>query len=143
MMCVGTIKYIFVGSFSNNSKRIQPSFDFVHILTWNFASFTTTIISIECNAINVKWLSDEVAISIRTLVPALFLVAGVFQFVGLGLVYNLDKKTLATMNAELEQRHMSEVSSSGESDVNVIKLRTLKIEQPVEIVQSVEKKDEK
>ena len=101
------------------------------------------VTGLECNAINVKWLSDEVAISIRTLVPALFLVAGVFQFVGLGLVYNLDKKTLATMNAELEQRHMSEVSSSGESDVNVIKLRTLKIEQPVEIVQSVEKKDGK
>ena len=31
----------------------------------------------------------------------LFLVAGVMLFVGLGLVYNLDKKTLARMNKEL------------------------------------------
>ena len=27
------------------------------------------------------------------------------QFVGLGLVYNLDKKTLAKMNEDLEARH--------------------------------------
>ena len=66
------------------------------------------VTGLECNAINVKWLSDEVAISIRTLVPALFLVAGVFQFVGLGLVYNLDKKTLATMNEELAARKTKE-----------------------------------
>jgi hypothetical protein len=30
------------------------------------------------------------------------------QFVGLGLVYNLDKKTLAKMNAELEARRSAE-----------------------------------
>ncbi len=43
----------------------------------------------------------EVAMNMRYLVPALYTVAGVFQFVGLGLVYNLDKKTLAKMNSEL------------------------------------------
>ena len=36
-----------------------------------------------------------------TLVAILFLVAAVMQFVGLGLIYNLDKKTLAKMNADL------------------------------------------
>ena len=61
--------------------------------------------AVECSAIDVKALGETVKISIRTLVPALFLVAGVFQFIGLGLVYNLDKKTLAVMNAELEARH--------------------------------------
>jgi Na+/melibiose symporter-like transporter len=38
------------------------------------------------------------------LVAILYLVAGIFQFIGLGLVYNLDKKTLATMQAELAAR---------------------------------------
>ena len=31
----------------------------------------------------------------------LFLVSALFQFIGLALVYNLDKKTLAKMNADL------------------------------------------
>ena len=63
---------------------------------------------IECDAIDVSYLSDEVAVNIRTLVPALFLTAGVFQFVGLGLVYNLDKKSLALMTSELESKHKEE-----------------------------------
>ncbi len=52
-------------------------------------------------AINVEWLSDEVAIKLRILVAVLFLVAALLQFIGLALVYNLDKKTLAKMNKEL------------------------------------------
>ena len=59
----------------------------------------------ECDAINVSWLSDDTAVKIRSLVAILYLVAGVFQLVGLGLIYNLDKKTLAKMNEELKQRH--------------------------------------
>ena len=55
-------------------------------------------------AIDVNLLSWEVACDIRMLVAILYLVAGVFQFVGLGLVYNLDKKTLATMQTELAER---------------------------------------
>ena len=55
-------------------------------------------------AIDVNLLSWEVACDIRMLVAILYLVAGIFQFVGLGLVYNLDKKTLETMNKELEER---------------------------------------
>ncbi len=56
------------------------------------------------NAINVAWLSDEVALKIRVLVAALFLLSAVLQFIGLALVYNLDKKTLEKMNTELEAR---------------------------------------
>lgn len=63
------------------------------------------IILQECDAINVSWLSDDTAVKIRSLVAILYLVAGVFQLVGLSLVYNLDKKTLAKMNEELKQRH--------------------------------------
>ena len=53
------------------------------------------------NAINVEWLGWDFAVELRALVAILFLVAGVMLFIGLGLVYNLDKKTLAQMNKEL------------------------------------------
>ena len=47
----------------------------------------------------------EVATRMRYLVPALYFVSAAMQFVGLSLVYNLDKKSLAQMNAELAERH--------------------------------------
>ena len=37
----------------------------------------------------------------RYLVAGTYLFSAVLQFVGLGLVYNLDKKTLAQMNKDL------------------------------------------
>jgi len=46
----------------------------------------------------------EVALRMRYLVPGLYLVSGLMQFVGLKLIYNLDKKTTAQMTAELEAR---------------------------------------
>jgi GPH family glycoside/pentoside/hexuronide:cation symporter len=58
--------------------------------------------------IDVNLISWENAVSIRGLVGILYLVAGAFVFVGLGLIYNLDKKTLAKMNAELAERHSAE-----------------------------------
>ena len=57
--------------------------------------------------IDVTLFDWAFALEVRQLVAILFLVAGVFLFVGLGLVYNLDKKTLAKMNEELEARHAS------------------------------------
>ncbi|MBR6522926.1 MAG: MFS transporter [Oscillospiraceae bacterium] len=45
----------------------------------------------------------EVATNMRYLVPALYGFSALMQFVGLGLVYNLDKKTLAKMSAELKR----------------------------------------
>ena len=47
----------------------------------------------------------EVANRMRYLVPALYFLSAAMQFVGLSLVYNLDKKSLAKMNAELAERH--------------------------------------
>ena len=61
------------------------------------------------NAINVEWLSDEVALKLRILVAVLFLVSALMQFIGLALVYNLDKKTLNKMNEELEARRAGEI----------------------------------
>ena len=43
----------------------------------------------------------EVAVNMRYLVAGTFLFSAIVQFIGLGLVYNLDKKTLAKMNADL------------------------------------------
>ena len=42
------------------------------------------------------------------LVAALYLFSAVLQFVGLAVIYNLDKKTLAKMNEELAARHAAE-----------------------------------
>ncbi len=55
-------------------------------------------------AINPALFSWDVSVKIRTLVAILYLVAGIMQFIGLALVYNLDKKTLNQMNAELAER---------------------------------------
>ena len=43
----------------------------------------------------------EVAVNMRYLVAATFLFSAILQFVGLALVYNLDKKTLVQMNKDL------------------------------------------
>ena len=47
----------------------------------------------------------EVARNMRYLVPAMYTFSALLQYVGLGLVHNLDKKTLAQMEQELAQRH--------------------------------------
>ena len=50
----------------------------------------------------------EVAVRMRYLVAATFLFSALLQFIGLGLVYNLDKKTMAKMNEELEARRIAD-----------------------------------
>ena len=51
--------------------------------------------------IDVNLISWANTLQIRSLVAVLYLVAGIFIFIGLGLVYNLDKKTMEQMNKEL------------------------------------------
>ena len=48
--------------------------------------------------------TPETALNMRYLVAALYLLSAVMQFVGLSLIYNLDKKSLAKMNDELIAR---------------------------------------
>ena len=43
----------------------------------------------------------DVAINMRYIVAATFLFSAILQYIGLGVIYNLDKKTLEKMNAEL------------------------------------------
>ncbi len=52
-----------------------------------------------------KFIGTSTPENLRTLVAFLYLIAAVMMFVGLHFVYNLDKKTLAQMNADLEARH--------------------------------------
>ena len=58
--------------------------------------------------IDVNLISWANTLQIRSLVAVLYLVAGIFLFVGLGMIYNLDKKTLTQMNEELEARRIAE-----------------------------------
>jgi GPH family glycoside/pentoside/hexuronide:cation symporter len=51
--------------------------------------------------INIDLLGFDVGTNMRWLVAILFLVSALLQFIGLALVYNLDKKMLAKMNADL------------------------------------------
>ncbi len=59
--------------------------------------------------IDVTLLSWDFAVELRMLLAILFLVAGVMLFIGLGLVYNLDKKTLEKMNNDLAKRHNADI----------------------------------
>ena len=49
--------------------------------------------------------SEATAYNMCWLVAGLYLFSAVLQFIGIALIYNLDKKTLDKMNAELEERH--------------------------------------
>ena len=51
--------------------------------------------------------SLQTAYNMCWLVAGLYLFSAVLQFIGLAFIYNLDKKTLAQMNDELEQRKVS------------------------------------
>ena len=52
--------------------------------------------------------SADTAKNMCWLVAALYMLSAVCQFVGVALIYNIDKKTLATMQNELAARHAAE-----------------------------------
>ena len=54
--------------------------------------------------IDVTLFNWDFACDVRALVAILYLVSGIMLFIGLGLIYNLDKKTLEQMNNELAER---------------------------------------
>ena len=79
--------------------------------------YTQELVDGAYNAINPEWFSWDVAINHRILVAALFLVAAIMQFVGLAIIYNLDKKTLEKMNAELDERR-----ANADADAKVVEV---------------------
>ena len=56
---------------------------------------------------NQAW---QVAVNMRYLVAGTFLFSALLQLLGLGVVYNLDKKTMEQMNADLAERHSAQIS---------------------------------
>ena len=52
--------------------------------------------------------SFETSHNMCWLVAGLYLFSAVVQFIGIAFVYNLDKKTLAKMNSDLEEKHSLE-----------------------------------
>ena len=86
---MGTLGYV------NNAYLNSATGEYTH----------TPIEGVPFDAIDPSAFSWDVSSKIRMLVAILYLVAGIMQFVGLGLVYNLDKKTLEQMNEELDARH--------------------------------------
>ena len=51
--------------------------------------------------------SFETSHNMCWLVAGLYLFSAIVQFIGVAVVYNLDKKTLEKMTSELEERHSS------------------------------------
>ena len=51
--------------------------------------------------------SEQTAKNMCWLVAGLYLFSAILQFVGLAFIYNLDKKTLAKMTSELNERRAS------------------------------------
>ena len=47
----------------------------------------------------------QIATNLRYLVPGMYLVGTVLGLIAYGLIYNVDRKTLGQMNADLEARH--------------------------------------
>ena len=61
--------------------------------------------------------SPETAYNMCWLVAGLYLFSAVLQFVGLAIVYNVDKKTLEKMNAELDERR-----ANADADAKVVEV---------------------
>ena len=60
--------------------------------------------------------SEQTAYNMCWLVAGLYLFSAVAQFLGLAFVYNIDKKTLETMNAELEARRAAAIHEDESDD---------------------------
>lgn len=59
--------------------------------------------------------SPETALNMCWLVAALYMFSAVLQFIGIAIIYNIDKKTLKTMTDELAARHAAEQAEEGEA----------------------------
>ena len=86
----GTV-YSFHSFFRKLSQGVGPAVALVVMVALGYVG---------ANEGNQTW---EVAVRMRYLVAAIYMIAAILQFVGLGLIYNLDKKTLEQMNQERKQ----------------------------------------
>ena len=84
----GTV-YSLHSFFRKLAQGIGPSLVLVVMVAFGYVG---------ANEGNQLW---DVAINMRYIVACTYMFSAILQFVGLGLIYNLDKKTLAKMNSEL------------------------------------------
>jgi hypothetical protein len=67
---------------------------------------------------NQAW---EVAVRMRYLVAATYLFSALLQFIGLGLIYNLDKKQMDVMTGELQARQaLQNANGSGVENAETV-----------------------
>ncbi|MBR2986638.1 MAG: MFS transporter [Clostridia bacterium] len=89
----GTV-YSLHSFFRKLAQGVGPSVVLL-VMGWlGYEASRGTIGQTEATANNMCWL-----------VAGLYLFSAVLQFIGLALIYNIDKKTLAQMNAELKAKH--------------------------------------
>ena len=94
----GTV-YSLHSFFRKLAQGIGPSAVLLIMGALGYVSKYGTIGQSAATAHNMCWL-----------VASLYMFSAVLQFIGLALIYNLDKKTLNKMNAELTKRHASEAN---------------------------------
>ena len=78
--------------------------------------------------------SMDTAKNMCWLVASLYLFSAIVMFVGIAFIYNIDKKTLTAMSAELEARHAALAVAEGE-DEGVVDFVPEVIEETKEIVE--------
>ena len=92
----GTV-YALHSFFRKLAQGLGPSIVLV-IMGWlGYEASKGTIAQSAATSHNMCWL-----------VAGLYLFSAVLQFIGLAVIYNLDKKTVEKMNAELAERHAAE-----------------------------------
>ena len=94
----GTV-YSLHSFFRKLAQGIGPSAVLLIMGALGYVSKYGTIGQSAATAHNMCWL-----------VAGLYMFSAVLQFIGLAVIYNLDKKTLDKMNAELAERHASEAN---------------------------------
>jgi len=99
----GTV-YSLHSFFRKLAQGVGPALALTIMQTMGYVNNSKPNAAGEFTAIDVTLFSWDFAVQVRGLVAALYMVAGVMMFIGLGLVYNLGKKKLAQMNEELEAR---------------------------------------
>ena len=94
------VVYSFHSFFRKLSQGIAPA---VALLLMQGMGYVNNAIDPATGAefIDVTLLSWDFAVHLRFLVAILVLAAALLQFIGLALVYNLDRKTLARMTKDL------------------------------------------
>jgi Na+/melibiose symporter-like transporter len=63
------------------------------------------------SSLGTEGQSFQTAQNMCWLVAGLYLFSAIVQFVGVALIYNLDKKTLEKMNSDLEAKHKAETAN--------------------------------